>query len=395
MQMNRRNLFLGAIGLTLFLATTSLQAQGGQFFKRYTLPQAVAGGGFGADIVLLNSSSTTCQFGVFAHRGAGELADDVSLGGQPGGFATGSVAPHSGRNISVESPGGQFIGAATVDLLTPECFNAFTVQLQYRLRNSTGTLSELFSYATPLPIKPGQCALAAVNLDTDNSDGDTVVPGFAAVSVSTLQGAQLCHTLKNNQGSAITQEICIPTDGSHQAELLTDIFTQGFESGDVSSWQVCLQAPPTTGSTPRVDPLFIDVVTEGGVTQFDGNEHQVKRPGCQEDQFNVCLDDRFRVSANFKETPSGPTRQAQVAAVTPDQSGYYFFGDDNTVDLVARIIDGCPVNNRFWVFYGSTTNVEYEITVTDTARGTTKTYFNPFGNAAPAVTDTSAFQTCP
>ena len=50
---------------------------------------------------------------------------------------------------------------------------------------------------------------------------------------------------------------------------------------------------------------------------------------------------------------------------------------------------------RFWVFYAATTDVGFTVTVTDLLTGTSKTYANPLGQAADAVTDTSAFATCP
>jgi hypothetical protein len=48
------------------------------------------------------------------------------------------------------------------------------------------------------------------------------------------------------------------------------------------------------------------------------------------------------------------------------------------------------VDGHFWVFYGSLTNVEFTLTVTDTQTGAIKTYFNPQGQLA-SVADTSAF----
>jgi hypothetical protein len=44
-----------------------------------------------------------------------------------------------------------------------------------------------------------------------------------------------------------------------------------------------------------------------------------------------------------------------------------------------KVVDGRPVNGKFWVFYGALSNVEYTITITDTQTGTVKTYFNPSG----------------
>jgi hypothetical protein len=57
---------------------------------------------------------------------------------------------------------------------------------------------------------------------------------------------------------------------------------------------------------------------------------------------------------------------------------------------MVKIVDGRAVNGRFWFFYGSLSNVQYTITVTDTVTGAVKTYQNPSGNLA-SVADTSAF----
>ena len=63
--------------------------------------------------------------------------------------------------------------------------------------------------------------------------------------------------------------------------------------------------------------------------------------------------------------------------------------------MLVKVLNACGLNQHYWVFSAATTNVEYTLTVTDTQTGDKKTYFNPLGTAAPAVTDTSAFATCP
>ena len=55
-----------------------------------------------------------------------------------------------------------------------------------------------------------------------------------------------------------------------------------------------------------------------------------------------------------------------------------------------KVLDGRAFNNKFWVFYGALSNVEYTVTVTDTQTGAVKTYFNSQGNLA-SVADTAAF----
>ena len=63
--------------------------------------------------------------------------------------------------------------------------------------------------------------------------------------------------------------------------------------------------------------------------------------------------------------------------------------------MLVQVLNGCQDNGHYWVFYGATTNVAFDITVTDTQSGETKAYSNPLGQASPAITDTAAFATCP
>ena len=60
-----------------------------------------------------------------------------------------------------------------------------------------------------------------------------------------------------------------------------------------------------------------------------------------------------------------------------------------------KVLDGCMPFNSFWVFTAATTDVEINLTVTDTVSGQSQVYTNPLGRAAPAVLDTGAFATCP
>ncbi|MCP4654899.1 MAG: hypothetical protein GY856_05705, partial [bacterium] len=77
-----------------------------------------------------------------------------------------------------------------------------------------------------------------------------------------------------------------------------------------------------------------------------------------------------------------------------DDSGILWFFDADNWEMLVKVLDGCALNRRFWVFAAATTNVEYTLRVTDTVSGTVKTYFNPLGNAAAAITDAGAFATC-
>ncbi len=64
-------------------------------------------------------------------------------------------------------------------------------------------------------------------------------------------------------------------------------------------------------------------------------------------------------------------------------------------EVMVKAINGCSLNDRHWIFFAATTNIFFRLQVTDTLGGAQKIYFNYAGPPAPAVTDTSAFATCP
>jgi hypothetical protein len=71
-------------------------------------------------------------------------------------------------------------------------------------------------------------------------------------------------------------------------------------------------------------------------------------------------------------------------------TGYFWFFNPDNVEVVLKVLDGRPVNGKFWVFYGALSTVEYTLTVTDTETGQVRTFTNPAGRLA-SVAETSAF----
>ncbi|HUO87292.1 MAG TPA: hypothetical protein VM617_07860 [Thermoanaerobaculia bacterium] len=105
--------------------------------------------------------------------------------------------------------------------------------------------------------------------------------------------------------------------------------------------------------------------------------------------------DRFCVQADWA-TDQGTSGFARMVPFRSDDSVlFWFFAPDNW-ELQVKVLDACAVNGHFWVFFAATTNVELELRVF--GRGPnfinpllTKTYVNPQGHRADAVTDTAAF----
>jgi hypothetical protein len=108
----------------------------------------------------------------------------------------------------------------------------------------------------------------------------------------------------------------------------------------------------------------------------------------------LCLrDGRFQVSADWKR--SDGTDGEGTGVPLSDDSGAFWFFDRRNLEMIVKILDGCGLNQRYWVFAGGLTNVEVTLTVTDTRNGQTKTYKNPLNKTFTAFQDTSAFATCP
>lgn len=118
-------------------------------------------------------------------------------------------------------------------------------------------------------------------------------------------------------------------------------------------------------------------------------------PGtCVSDASTLCLQGgRFQVRAVFN-TKDGVSGQAQAFSLT-DESGYFTFFNPANLELVVKVLDACSPFKYYWVYSSGLTNVEVAITVTDSATGQTRVYYNPQTTAFQPQYDTAAFATCP
>lgn len=107
----------------------------------------------------------------------------------------------------------------------------------------------------------------------------------------------------------------------------------------------------------------------------------------------LCLNnDRFRVTVEWRTHQT--TGSGHAVSLSGDSGYFWFFGPSN-VELIVKVLNGCGLNHRYWVFLGGLTNVEVKTTVTDTKAGVTKMYTNPLDRTFATTLDTSAFATCP
>ena len=100
--------------------------------------------------------------------------------------------------------------------------------------------------------------------------------------------------------------------------------------------------------------------------------------------------DRFSLDVTWPEAGV----PADCRWLEPD--GLLFFWTGSTgEEILVKVLDNCELNDHYWVFAAGLTDVEVELTVTDTQAGEVRRHDLSLGGPAPVIGDWRAFQTCP
>ena len=118
--------------------------------------------------------------------------------------------------------------------------------------------------------------------------------------------------------------------------------------------------------------------------------------GCVPSPTVLCLGGgRFRVEATYQGFQGGGGDGQAIPLADRDDTGlFWFFAADN-VELTVKVLDGCGVNGRYWVFLSPGSNVAWQVRVTDTAADESQLYENGLGELPGLTADTATFDTCP
>ena len=112
---------------------------------------------------------------------------------------------------------------------------------------------------------------------------------------------------------------------------------------------------------------------------------------CEPDAETICLQDsRYQVRGTWR-SPEGDFRPAYAAGVGTNDTGLFSFHGTDNWEVLVKVLDGCAINGKDWVFAASATTLGFDIEVTDTLTGAVREYGNEPGLPAAAVTDTNAF----
>jgi len=219
--------------------------------------------------------------------------------------------------------------------------------------------------------------------------------GVYSIGALEIDGLQVPQVLKIRR-SALTQDYIYLSfrtrfgafDGGLQPPAATHVYRWDGAQTDLRGVLENGNVYEETGIA-RVEQLSTSA-TQSTVRITLGSSPPPPPPGgsCSSNATTLCVrDNRFRVTATFKL--DGVTNNARAVPFSND-TGYFWFFNSANVELVLKVLDGRPVNGRWWVFYGALSSVEYRITVTDTSTNKVKTYVNPSGTLASQA-DTSAF----
>ena len=108
------------------------------------------------------------------------------------------------------------------------------------------------------------------------------------------------------------------------------------------------------------------------------------KPGLKRGSEPLLLQgDRFRIDVVWR-TADGQSGMAEGQALTSESGTLWFFDPDN-LELFVKVLDGRSFNGHFWLFFAGLSNLEFDLTVTDTQTGASRSYHNAQGTFANQV----------
>ncbi len=116
---------------------------------------------------------------------------------------------------------------------------------------------------------------------------------------------------------------------------------------------------------------------------------------CQADGSHLCLlEGRYEVEAFWRDF-EGRSGAAWAMPLT-DASGFFWFFDEEGIDLAVKMVDACGFDgfDDHWFYATGLTNVEVTLAVLDTFTLERHVLHNPLGTAFPPTAETSWFRSC-
>ena len=171
-------------------------------------------------------------------------------------------------------------------------------------------------------------------------------------------------------------------DGEDGEMTVPEVLVNDAEEEDLETITVVLTNPTGDACLGKRDVASILIIDDDGGAG-----------SCIPDENTLCLQDgRFEVTGTWRDFQGNEGLFHAVPST--DGAGLVWFFNEDNVELLVKVLDGCALNGHFWLFFAAVTNVELTLEVTDLEAGLTRVYHNPLGVVPLATTDVTAFPTC-
>ena len=259
-------------------------------------------------------------------------------------------------------------------------------------------------------------AAAAVPSHVDRFPARTT-PDDTSVNFPTTAVGQMssicegvCFTLNTSPPAPVTARGTETLDHDVSSPFSANDYVKGNVSSSCTGTPVTLPTNLSSGQvlwfdlnfTPSRDGDFSDTLTSVASTSSSTARREPRAgrafpmpPPCASTTTLATSASRSRsLSDQPGRRPIRSGSAIPLSSLGVTQGGlFWFFGATNP-EMLIKIIDGCTLTSKFWVFYAATTNVAFIVTVTDTMALDQAVYTNQDLQAAVPVQDTSAL-TCP
>jgi hypothetical protein len=244
-------------------------------------------------------------------------------------------------------------------------------------------------------------------------DGGTVPNNQWTHIAVTYDGVNRIHYINGEVTGTFPEAGLLPTNGSN-VRLGSDVSWDYQPHGDLNEirlWSVARSVDQirATINVPldAAQPGLVAVWSSGGPNDAVDGHNGINVGGIPALTFPValncgsgnstfaCLNTRFSVGIQFRDPNTSIYGQATVVSCPNPDSAIFWFFAPNAWEVLVKTINACGYNNHYWAFSAAATNVFYRLEVLDVRAGVNKVYFNYPGPPASAVTDTTAFATCP
>lgn len=145
----------------------------------------------------------------------------------------------------------------------------------------------------------------------------------------------------------------------------------------------------TAGDCGDIDHDFAKATALGSAVVLEGTGEPIFTPksACLPGPNTLCLlGGRFRVEADWRNQYNGTSGTAQAGNLS-DLTGYFTFTEPANIEILAKTLD---FTDRILFLWGSLSNLEYTLRLTNMETGVTRTYHNPPGKFCGGL-DNNAF----